>query len=158
MSGVDKASSLTYKYPYISQESGMDINRESVAWAAGLFEGEGSIVWCSLKNRNPKLEPWRVCQLSLHSTDEDVVRRFASVIGIGKVYGPYRYPTREVPNRKPSWYWGVQNFERCQFVLALLWPWLCNRRRNKALEVLRLELQERPAGHNRRDKKSGRFQ
>ncbi len=137
----------------------MDINREDIAWAAGLFEGEGSISWSRHKNRyRPDGECYHTLQMSLHSTDEDVVRKFAKIIGVGKVHGPYRFPSPEVPNRKPSWYWGITSHERCQAVIAMLWPWLCSRRKAKAKETLALEVLERPKGkQHHRNTKNGRF-
>jgi hypothetical protein len=41
-------------------------------------------------------------------TDECVVRRFAEVLGVGKVYGPYGPYGYDPPNRlqkKPAWMW-----------------------------------------------------
>lgn len=137
----------------------MDINREDLAWAGGLFEGEGSIVWTTVRNRNPKLPRWTRCQLSLHMCDEDVVRKFASIIGIGGVTGPYTYTDDVVKERKPSWYWAVGAFEKTQAVLAMLWPWLCSRRRGKAKEVLQKELLARPCKKGpKQNKSSGRFE
>lgn len=129
--------------------------REDMAWAAGLFEGEGSIVWTSVPPRNNTKKRHYRCQLSLHSTDEDVVRRFHKVIGIGVVNGPYNYSTKKT-KRKPSWYWAVGSHERVQAAIAMMWPWLCSRRRERAKEVLALELLERPAGSYRRDA-AGRY-
>lgn len=54
-----------------------------MAWAAGLFEGEGSVtINKGHKGRKHLL-------LSLPSTDLDVVLKFHSVVGIGTVNGPY---------------------------------------------------------------------
>lgn len=68
----------------------------------------------------------------LTSTDEDVVRRFASAVGVGRVSGPYQY----TGNRKPYWRWQASGFERTQAVIAMLWPGLGARRRARAVEVL----------------------
>lgn len=135
----------------------MDISRENVAWAAGLFEGEGSIIWATVRNRNPKLPPWKRCGLSLHMTDEDVVRKFHSIVGVGKVNGPYNYSTKNT-KRKSSCYWNVQSFEKMQAVIVMFWPWLGERRRNRYKEILALELQERPTSKGpKRNTKTGRF-
>lgn len=51
---------------------------EEIAWAAGLFEGEG----CMTRSGSQKV-------MRLVSTDEDTVRRFWEIVAVGKVYGPY---------------------------------------------------------------------
>jgi hypothetical protein len=60
--------------------------REEVAWAAGLFEGEGCL---TITSGQPVMR--------LNSTDEDAPQRFYEIVGAGKVYGPY--PRK--PPRKP---------------------------------------------------------
>lgn len=63
-----------------------------MAWAAGLFEGEGSI---------------GAKRLQLKMISEESVRRFGAVIGVGKVYGPYGpYPSQL--GKKPYWMWVAQ--------------------------------------------------
>ena len=145
---------------YFHRKDSMDINREDLAWAGGLFEGEGSINWSKIKNRNPKLPPWGVCGMSLHMTDEDVVRKFHKIVGIGRVHGPYNYSTKSI-KRKSSWYWCIQTFERVQAIAAILWPWLGTRRRCQYKEVFKLEMQARPPGRTkgaRRSTVNGRFE
>jgi hypothetical protein len=51
---------------------------EQLAWAAGLFEGEGTITMCGL-----------TFTLQLKNTDESVVDRFIEIVELGHVYGPY---------------------------------------------------------------------
>ena len=97
--------------------------RENIAWAAGLFEGEGSI---SIKRQT--------AQLSLGMTDEDVVRRFYSIIGIGKIYGPYR--DKRKLTHKQMWIWTIGGARQCQAVLAALWNHLGKRRKHKAEEAI----------------------
>lgn len=115
----------------------MDINREELIWAAGLFEGEGCFCWVKIPNRNNRnKKDYSYCQASLHTTDKDVLERFVKAVGIGVVNGPYIYTDTKVPNRKPSWYWSIRGHERVQAVIAILWPWLGNRRKNQARSCL----------------------
>jgi hypothetical protein len=100
------------------------MDRESVIWAAGLFEGEGCISFSSPASRG--LRP----KANLTSTDEDVIRRFHATVGVGKVFGPYDQ------GHKPFWSWQVYTFEQTQAVIAMLWPWLGERRRARAREVI----------------------
>lgn len=99
-----------------------------IAWASGLFEGEGS---CGLLGgqRQP------VAQLSM--TDEDVVERFARIVGRGAVHS-YRSNQRTTHGgqRKQQWRWSVQSAEDVGHVLGLLWPFLGERRKEQAYYVM----------------------
>lgn len=101
----------------------MIISREDLAWAAGLYEGEGTVC----RARTSRF-------LSLTSTDEDVVLRFREAVGMGQVTGPYGpHPPR---GKKVYWTWRVCNFEHRQAVTALLWDWLSPRRKVQLTESL----------------------
>ena len=98
-----------------------------VAWAAGLFEGEGSIL--------VPTERMRSIRLRVGSTDRDVLDRLVQVIG-GKVRGPYQPNGRNTPpGRKPIYMWEVQGTNPAQQVLRLFWPYLGIRRRARAAEA-----------------------
>ena len=101
--------------------------REEMAWAGGLFEGEGSVF---LQRKPSGGYP----TVAVEMCDEDPVRRFHQAVGIGEVTGPYR--SKQHPEWKPKWRWRVHGFERTQAVVAMLWPYLGERRRGKAQEVL----------------------
>jgi hypothetical protein len=58
-----------------------------IAWAAGLFEGEGS---CYGTVRSDRYNTRRI-RMNLRMTDQDVVERFAKVVGVGSVYGPIQH-------------------------------------------------------------------
>lgn len=98
----------------------------SIEWAAGLFEGEGSISLARSRNR---IYP----RLVLASTDEDVVRRFHETIGVGYVNGPYKQANR--PHTKPTWRWEAFGTS-ARKALPLLLPFLGERRTARANEVL----------------------
>lgn len=98
--------------------------REQFAWAAGLFEGEGCF------NAFRRRSKWGV-QVRLAMTDEDVVRRFAAIMGVG----PVRAPRQQRPDWKPIFEWYVQDASDVVAVIERLLPWLGDRRRAKALEV-----------------------
>jgi hypothetical protein len=92
-----------------------------IAWAAGLFEGEG----CFTCRRREGLWPAFVCCLQM--TDEDVVRRFAAVVGHGSVYE--RIDRR--PPRRPTYAWSVTG-QTAEAVAELLMPHLGARRSQTA--------------------------
>jgi hypothetical protein len=94
------------------------------AWAGGLFEGEGTF---TLKNG-------RYPVASLNMTDEDSVIRFHEAVGFGAFYGPYEHGRGG--EHKPFWRWQVGSYEQVQQLAALLWPYLGQRRKQRAAEVL----------------------
>jgi hypothetical protein len=106
----------------------------SLEWAAGLFEGEGTI---TIRKR-----PEDQIALQLSSTDMDVVAEFFRVVGCGKVYGPYRYG----PNRKPFWKWSCHDGATAASLLEKLLPFLGLRRSVRAVEAVQRwkQRQDRP--------------
>jgi hypothetical protein len=98
-----------------------------IAWAAGLFEGEGNVGL-----RYHAAGHVYGAALRLEMTDRDVLDRFAGIIPGGKVYGPYRRGAR----RKPMF--SFQLGAREPFVAAcrVLLPWLGHRRRGQVETVL----------------------
>lgn len=65
-------------------------------------------------------------------TDEDVLRRFHEVVGVGKVHGPFH----RNPKHKPHWRWHATNWRDTKHVLDLILPYLGERRGAKARELL----------------------
>jgi hypothetical protein len=98
-----------------------------MAWAAGLFEGEGSI---GAYSRAGRVSMNIMAQLV--STDEDVVRRFRAILGFGRVSGPIPRPERW----KPIWTWRATRFEQVQALVAYFWDGLSVRRRDQARAAL----------------------
>lgn len=79
-----------------------------IAWAAGLFEGEGSI---------------SAERLQLKMITEESVRRFGAALGVGKVYGPYGpYPSQL--GKKPFFLWVAWFPADIQIAADLLRPFL----------------------------------
>lgn len=97
------------------------ISATDLAWAGGLFEGEGSFT----------TNAQHAAMAAMGMTDEDTVARFAAIFPFGKYrsYGSYR-------NNKPIHRWWVCNFEHTQAFVAMVWPYLGQRRRARAAEVL----------------------
>lgn len=106
---------------------------EQIAWAAGLFEGEGTIVH---RKTNGSKNGWT---LSISSTDKDVLEKFFKIVGCGKLYGPYGYANdsnRRREHHKPYWRWSVADKNGVIKLGNLFMPWLCFRRKEKLLECL----------------------
>ena len=96
----------------------------AIAWAAGLFEGEGTIT--QIKRSRAFFD----LQVAMTHTDEDVIRRFDAIVGRGRIYGPYLPPSHG-DRRKPFWRWMALG-DAGHEVLELLGPWLLARRRAQA--------------------------
>lgn len=103
--------------------------RESLIWAAGLFEGEGCI---STGFRKEKGKGKIRTVLAISSTDLDVLKKLQNICG-GTVIGP---KIRKIPNRKPVYEWRLHKFKEIAFLLEFWLPFLGERRRDKAAEAL----------------------
>ena len=104
----------------------LKIDPRELAWAAGLFEGEGCITH---NGKYGKMVP----KLMLCMSDEDAVARFHAAVGVG--YFRER-KAKASPRHRTQWEWRVLGHQKAQFVIALLWFGLGQRRRARAKEVL----------------------
>lgn len=93
-----------------------------LAWAAGLFEGEGTV---TRKRGKGTAHRW---QAAVIMTDEDVLRKFSEVVGIGRFYGPYQPKN---PAAKPIWRWTTTKKDEVEKLFGLIGAWLGERRRAK---------------------------
>ena len=97
------------------------VDREAqIAWAAGLFEGEG---YFSIANRRRK-----DITMGLAMADKDVVERFVAIMGVGTLR------QRMKPN--VLWRWDVYKKSDVETAINLLMPYFGDRRRAKAQEML----------------------
>lgn len=95
-----------------------------IAWAAGLYEGEGTATRCAGRLR-----------LSVRMTNEETVRRFGAAMRCGTVYGPYT----NGPARRLVWMW-VAKREDALRAADLLRPWLSKERCAQLERVFRAEV------------------
>lgn len=104
-------------------------NSEDIAWAAGLFEGEGSIVLRPAGGKRHGIQR----RLRLLMTDADVVYRLCEVLEAGKVYGPLK---PESPRHKPGFVWVCSRWLDIERILRAFLPYLKARRRGMAERML----------------------
>ncbi len=97
--------------------------RESIAWAAGIIEGEGCFVIRKGRDRGI----W----VQVKMTDYDVIASLHNTFKLGNINGPYNKN-----RRKPVWVWRVSTFEGTQAVIAMIWPWLHSRRKARIKEII----------------------
>lgn len=105
------------------------MNREELAWAAGLFDGEGTVR--AFKEKRVAGDRWYV-RLSVAQGHPAVLERFIAAVGFGKLNGPYRARGR----KNVLWSATVDGHERAQAAVGLLWRWLSPVKRAQARQAL----------------------
>ena len=117
-----------------------------IAWATGVFEGEGCISMSQSGSR-PKV------RLTLGMCDLDIVARVQSVFGgagsLREHHGTEHDAGVAAGTRKRQWKWDVCAFEHVQAILAMMWPYLGARRRAKARELLKIQVARIQGGQRR---------
>lgn len=105
---------------------------DSFAWAAGLFDAEGCV---SLTRHGShagyKVIDGAITQGGSHGVPEEL-RRFRSLISVGKNYGPY---DQEGAN-EPIYRWRAETPEKVRLTVHLLLPWLGRIKRVQAFAAL----------------------
>lgn len=107
----------------------MTVVTNRIAWAAGLFEGEGSIE-VSLPPR-----PRTGVRLHLNTTDLDVLETFAAVCDCGTIR-KVTAASQAKANWKTCWSWRIGRQDDCRRLLELWLPYLGARRAERACEAL----------------------
>ena len=109
----------------------MSERREALAWAAGIFDGEGCIGAISRPSGPPgrRVPHLRMSVSQFH--DPDVIERFAADLGIGTVA-----PPRTRASGAQEWIWRAGGLENVQACIAMLWPWLSGPKRAQAAQAI----------------------
>lgn len=93
------------------------------AWAAGLFDGEGTFGAYTKPHMSPS---WRGAQMSIpqaSATDvPETLLRFRSAVGAGTVTGPRIVPSPW--SRLPQYCWQANGRHVCTAAIKVIWPWL----------------------------------
>lgn len=104
-----------------------------IAWAAGLFEGEGCFsTWIGDKKYNS-----RTFEANLTSTDEDIITRFYEIVGVG-VIRTNKLKTQYNGRRKQQWTWRTNKKHEIMFIGLLFKQYLGKRRTEKFQELMTL--------------------
>jgi hypothetical protein len=93
------------------------------AWAAGFFDGEGSVGvggrnYGRPAHRQPSME---IPQSSAQGAPDSLVH-FQNVVGVGSITGPHS--PRNPWARLPSYRWELGGHRKVEVVAGVLWPWL----------------------------------
>lgn len=111
----------------------------ALAYAAGLFEGEGCVTLT--QKRQP-------C-LMVAMTDREPIEQIAAILG-GRVYGPYHRAAHE--SRKPTYEWRLFGWTALEMTYPKLRKWLSPRRRGRFEEILAQAPTVRGSGSHQRTK------
>lgn len=95
-----------------------------VAWAAGLFEGEGSI-WIARSHGNS------YPRITVASNDTDVLEKFQRIIGCGRIR-----IQKTNPKHTQQYKFVVSKQQQVRDAFYAMYPWLGERRQKRGLEVL----------------------
>ena len=93
-----------------------------VAWAAGLFDGEGSTSTYVPRGQKSPRRQMAVSQVGTNDQTPAVLVRFRSIVGVGNITGPYR---------GGLYYWKTTRKDAVDAVGAMLWPCLSVEKRRQ---------------------------
>lgn len=96
-----------------------------ITWLAGLYEGEGTLVF-----KQDKRNDTTAWNLSITSTDEDVIRRAHEIAGVGTV----TQVKRGKPHWQDQWRWRVSKRADIATILTKIQPNLGERRGARVAE------------------------
>lgn len=97
--------------------------KQELAWAAGVFDGEGTAATTvDRRGRGYLRVNLSVYQAGGIEEPPQLLQRFKEAVGVGYINGPQTRPTGF--RRKPMWAFSVQNIKDFKIVAAKLRPWL----------------------------------
>ena len=109
-----------------SKEQGIGMKDSEIAYLAGLFDGEGSVMYKQYlekrKNRPNPMFCWRI-RLDVAMTDKQTIKHIYDTLMVGW-WGP-----RTVrPGRKPQWRWST-SFRGAKQVAKLFLPYAITKKK-----------------------------
>lgn len=97
------------------------------AWLAGLFDGEGSIVFVHKDRATPS------CRITITSTCYPLLERVKEVAGVGQII-VQRRAGHVRPNHLASWHWQTYSANAINLLEQML-PWLIVKREKALLAI-----------------------
>lgn len=107
----------------------IQINLIELAWAAGIFDGEGCTCFSKSSYYNSKGKQMRYrLSVSIGQTHNSFpIHRFRNAIQMGNVTTDSSFKTK----------WVVSTFEEVQASIAMIWSFLCPRKKQQYKEALK---------------------
>jgi hypothetical protein len=110
-----------------------------LAWAAGLFDGEGSVSIkqpsSGIRSNGQKWHSGHQIRVTIQQNDDEVLKRFQAAVEIGTIYGPYTRPP-SVRHRNPYYQYQAHGIEAVKVIWKALWPYLSTVKRDQFHGVL----------------------
>ena len=107
------------------------LERERLAWAAGFFEGEGS---CCINQERPGQKRFSP-RLTIQQMSPEVLVWFQQCVGgLGVVTGPH---SRNRNREKQFWQFNARGWREVQAIVAMLWGFLGEVKKNQIKETYR---------------------
>ena len=122
-------------------------DRESLAWAAGFFDGEGHTGCTPAYTKDHvkadgSVATYRSDSIHLQITQAsspELLEKFREAVGgLGNINGPY--DDKRGGDRSPTWMYRVGSVEKARHIIHLMWPWLGSVKRDQARAALELKL------------------
>ena len=109
---------------------GTEVDLVKVAWAAGIFEGEG----CFTTMSNPSGKKYVGLQVNM--TDEDVVEKLFDVFSeIGGTFAPWYPPSHRNSGHKQQYRWRVSG-KKAEKIFWLMAPHFGKRRLSRFVDLM----------------------
>jgi hypothetical protein len=104
-----------------------DLNVSELAWAAGFFDGEGSLWYKSpvRSGARPSRGGRGQLRLCIQQNDPQVLERFHAAVQVGRVRGPV--VRKDLAGKRPAspfWSYEAHRFSEVMAVLGFLWKFL----------------------------------
>lgn len=105
------------------------MNTHELAWAAGFFDGEGTV---------SDDRAARHLSIGIGQVDVGPLQRFQEAVGgIGTIYGPTKRSTKPGREKWQDFYtYRVYKWTEVQAIIAMLWKFLSDPKRKQAIKVL----------------------
>jgi len=116
------------------------MNREQLAWAAGIIDGEGNLRNYKTKKVLSDGTPRTYYSPSIHVTQTakcggvpDMLTRLQDLFPGSRINGPYQ---RKEINQAEYYDWTLHSFERTQAAICMIWLWLGSQKKTDALNMM----------------------
>lgn len=106
-------------------------SREELAWAGGFYSGEGCTQVAFSRKGTKDYVVVRVTTNNTHYPN--LVKLQKAVGGLGKISGPIK---KQKWHYKPCWNYMAQSFEEAQAIIAYLWEFLSDEKKQQAEDAL----------------------
>lgn len=123
--------------------------RETLAWAAGFLEGEGSFCFTCRKGKTRDYYLLSI-QAGQHKRSVDVLYKLQSILG-GTISGPYKNST-DKKGQENMLMWGIYKQIEVYAIIIALFPLLSSRRQTKCLELIEGFKKDHKVGRKSRSK------